>query len=378
MAAARRLGALEAPSAASCQCRATRPEREGTIKLATFTVATPIGPIERCGAVVESSRQLVDLTAAGVAMYRAAGDRRPAQRALVDLPPSMNELLAAAPDSLDLARQALEFTMEHGEELTGSQSERINYSLDAVRLLAPVPRPSVLRDFAGFEDHLRVTFGKMGLSIPPSWYDQPLAFKGSVSAIRGPEEVITWPRYTSMLDYEIEICAVIGPGGRDIPVEQAGRYIAGFTILNDWSARDVQRAEMAMGTGPFKAKDFAWGLGPWITTTDELPDPARLRMTVRVNGEVWADVVPQDMYWTFAEMVSYSSQDEDLQPGDLLGSGTVTGGCGFEIERWIGPGDVVELHVEGIGTLRQYVGPKRPGSVVWSRRARREQRGASR
>jgi 2-keto-4-pentenoate hydratase/2-oxohepta-3-ene-1,7-dioic acid hydratase in catechol pathway len=326
--------------------------------------------------VLEAERRVVDLTAACAAMYRASGDARAAERAAFELPPSMIGILEAAPASLTIARHVLAFIAEDAQETRGPRGEPIAYGLDEVRLLAPVPHPPVLRDFAGFEDHLRVTFGKMGLLIPPSWYDQPLAFKGSVSAIRGPEEVIPWPRYTERLDYEIEICAVIGPGGRDIPRERAREHIAGFTILNDWSARDVQRAEMAMGTGPFKAKDFAWGLGPWITTADEIPDPSTLHMTVRVNGESWADVVPSDMYWTFEDMVSYASQEEDLQPGDLLGSGTVTGGCGFEIERWIRPGDVVELEIERIGTLRQYVGEKPAGPPIWTGRAAGARTGA--
>jgi 2-keto-4-pentenoate hydratase/2-oxohepta-3-ene-1,7-dioic acid hydratase in catechol pathway len=320
----------------------------------------------RCGVVVDAEHRVVDLNAACALMYHVAGDTRPAERALFDVPPSMSEFLRTAPSSLDVAGRVLDFVARHPDNPAGIRGERIDYGLDEVHLLAPVPYPPVLRDFAGFEDHLRATFGKMGLSVPRSWYDQPLAFKGSVSAIRGPDEVIAWPRYTDKLDYELEICAVIGPGGRDIRKERAREHIAGFTILNDWSARDIQRVEMAMGTGPFKAKDFAWGLGPWITTSDEIPDPSSLRMTVRVNGEVWADVVPQDMYWTFEDMVSYSSQDEDLQPGDLLGSGTVTGGCGFEIERWVQPGDVVELDIEGIGTLRQYVGSKPSEPRIWA------------
>jgi 2-keto-4-pentenoate hydratase/2-oxohepta-3-ene-1,7-dioic acid hydratase in catechol pathway len=225
----------------------------------------------------------------------------------------------------------------------------------------------VLRDFAAFEDHLQVTFGKMGLTIPREWYDRPIAFKGNPTSLIGHDEPLPWPQYTQKLDYELELAAVIGLPARDVDNSEAARHILGYTLLNDFSARDTQRAEMTMSTGPFKGKDFAWGLGPWIVTPEEFGDIARTQMRVLVNGEVWAESTPGPMQWTFPEMISYTSQDETLNVGDVFGSGTVNSGCGFEIDRWIGPRDVVEIEAAGIGVLRNPIEPPRRHHVRWQR-----------
>jgi 2-keto-4-pentenoate hydratase/2-oxohepta-3-ene-1,7-dioic acid hydratase in catechol pathway len=154
---------------------------------------------------------------------------------------------------------------------------------------------------------------------------------------------------------------------RDVDVGEAARHILGYTLLNDFSARDTQRVEMAMSTGPYKGKDFAWGLGPWIVTPDEFGDVAGTPMRVLVNGEVWAQSTPGAMQWTFPEMISYTSQDETANVGDVFGSGTVNSGCGFEIDRWIRPGDVVEIEAATIGVLRNRIEPPRGRSVEWRR-----------
>ena len=155
--------------------------------------------------------------------------------------------------------------------------------------------------------------------------------------------------------------------GQDIDLESAQDHILGYTLLNDFSARDTQKGEMAMSTGPYKGKDFAWGLGPWIVTPDELGDPANLSMQVLVNGEVWADSTPGAMQWSFPEIISYTSQDEPLNIGDVFGSGTVNKGCGFEIDRWIAVGDVVELQAARIGVLRHHIGEARGPPIRWRR-----------
>jgi 2-keto-4-pentenoate hydratase/2-oxohepta-3-ene-1,7-dioic acid hydratase in catechol pathway len=226
----------------------------------------------------------------------------------------------------------------------------------------------VLRDFAAFEDHLQSTFGRMGLKIPPEWYTRPIAFKGNSTTLIGHDEALRWPRYTQKLDYELEIAAVIGLAARDIDVDQASKHILGYTLLNDFSARDTQRVEMAMSTGPYKGKDFAWGLGPWIVTPDEIGDISGTKMRVLVNGHVWAESTPGAMQWTFPEMISYTSQDETLNVGDVFGSGTVNNGCGFEIDRWISVGDTVELEAAGLGVLRTRILPPRTSDVSWRRR----------
>ena len=146
---------------------------------------------------------------------------------------------------------------------------------------------------------LQVTFGKMGLKIPPEWYDRPIAFKGNATSLIGHDEPLRWPQYTQKLDYELELAAVVGLPARDVDVAEAANHILGYTLLNDFSARDTQRVEMAMSTGPYKGKDFAWGLGPWIVTPDEFGDVAGTQMRVLVNGDVWAQSTPGAMQWSF-------------------------------------------------------------------------------
>ena len=163
-----------------------------------------------------------------------------------------------------------------------------------------------------------------------------------------------WPRYTRQLDYELELACVIGREGRDLGAEEAPAWIAGYTVMNDWSARDIQRSEMAVRLGPAKGKDFATSLGPCLVTPDEL-DPRNLKMIARINGEVWSQGNAGSSHWTFPQMISHVSMDETIYPGDVFGSGTVGGGSGLELDRWLKPGDVVELEIQGIGVLRNRV-----------------------
>jgi 2-keto-4-pentenoate hydratase/2-oxohepta-3-ene-1,7-dioic acid hydratase in catechol pathway len=250
------------------------------------------------------------------------------------------------------------------EQSANSVGKRIVYRLSDVNLRPPIRVP-VLRDFAAFEDHLQVTFGKMGLKIPAEWYDQPIAFKGNSTSLIGHDEPLRWPQYTKKLDYELELAAVIGLSARDVDVDHAANHILGYTLLNDFSARDTQRVEMSMSTGPYKGKDFAWGIGPWIVTPDEFGEIAGTKMRVLVNNEVWAESTPSAMQWSFPEMIAYTSQDETANVGDVFGSGTVNNGCGFEIDRWIKPNDVVELEAAKIGVLRNRIEPPLSNPVKW-------------
>jgi 2-keto-4-pentenoate hydratase/2-oxohepta-3-ene-1,7-dioic acid hydratase in catechol pathway len=160
---------------------------------------------------------------------------------------------------------------------------------------------------------------------------------------------------------------IIGRPTKDVDVDHAASAILGYTMLNDFSARDIQRGEMNVSTGPYKGKDFAWGLGPWIVTPDEFGDPSTLQMAVRVDGEVWATSTPGPMHWSFPEVISYTSQDELLNVGDVLGSGTVNSGCGFEIDRWIKPGATVELEADRIGVLSHHIAHPEGEPIRWRR-----------
>jgi len=225
------------------------------------------------------------------------------------------------------------------------------------------------RDFYAFEQHVKSARGRRGLEMIPEWYEAPAFYFSNVASIVGPDSPIRKPADTQELDYELELGVVIGKEGGDIPIAEADSYIAGFTIVNDWSARDIQRREMKVGLGPAKGKDFATSIGPYLVTPDELedrilPDRSRgnrydLAMSARVNGREYSRGNAKDMHWTFAELISHASQNTVLKPGDLLGSGTVGTGCILEIQDedhpWLQPGDVVELEIERLGTLRNSV-----------------------
>jgi 2-keto-4-pentenoate hydratase/2-oxohepta-3-ene-1,7-dioic acid hydratase in catechol pathway len=244
----------------------------------------------------------------------------------------------------------------------GSMLELLRRGLDAVRtgervplsevtLRAPLPRPNSMRDFMLVEEHVRNSLG----DVPAEWYEIPVYWKGNCDAVFGPEDEVPWPAYTEKLDYELEVGAVIGRRVRGVGVEDAADCIAGYTIFNDWSARDIQFREMKVGLGPGLGKDFATSMGPCLTTADAI-DITTAPMRARINGETWSEGTLGAMRFSFPEVISHLSQEQTLHPGDILGSGTVGRGCGLELDRWIRPGDVVELEVEGIGALRNRVG----------------------
>ena len=226
------------------------------------------------------------------------------------------------------------------------------------RLLAPL-RPRSLRDFLAFEGHLTGAYRRLGREIPAEWYEVPAYYKGMPDTVIGPDVEVPWPAYTDRLDHELELAAVISRRVRDVRLEDAEGCIFGFTIWNDLSARDVQQREAQVGLGPGKAKDWDGSnvLGPCLVTADEF-DASDARMTVRVNGEVWGESSTAAMYHSFADMIAYASQSQTLYPGEVIGSGTAAGGSGLELDRWLAPGDVVELEVEGIGVLRNTIGRK--------------------
>lgn len=344
------------------------------MKLATFRVQTAVGPFDRFGVVVDGlgRRLIVDASFAHAAQAAERGLATPYERAAALCPAELVAYANVHGTNHDTLRESIAWaTAKLGgaapASLAGARGERIVYALDEVRLRPPITRIPVLRDFAAFKDHLDNTFGKMGLKIPDVWYERPMAFKANSTSLVGNDDDVVWPRYTEKMDYELEVAAVIGVPGRNIDVANAAEHILGYTLLNDFSARDTQRGEMQNSTGPFKGKDFAWGLGPWIVTPDELGDVSTLKMSVRINGETWVESSPGEMHWTFPECIAYTSQDETLNVGDVLGSGTVNRGCGFEIDRWIKPGDTVEIVADRIGVLRNRVVRENAPRVQWKR-----------
>jgi fumarylacetoacetate (FAA) hydrolase len=212
-------------------------------------------------------------------------------------------------------------------------------------------QPPSIRDFFAFEEHVRNARANRGLEVPSAWYEAPVFYFSNPASVYGDGEDVPRPADTQMLDYELELAAVIGPDGG----------IEGFTIMNDWSARDLQAREMSVGLGPAKGKDFATSLGPVLVSPDELPAGPDLRAVARVNGEVRTDTRTGAMHWSWEEVLAAAARNtRGLQPGDVIGSGTVGGGCILEHGdgRWLQPGDVVELEIEGIGVLRNRIGRK--------------------
>jgi len=230
----------------------------------------------------------------------------------------------------------------------GRSPSGMEWPLTDVRVRAPVPRPPSVRDFFAYEGHVAAGFRLRDAEIPEAWYEAPVFYFSNPAAIFGPGEPITRPAAAQRLDFELEVAVAIGAAGE----------IAGFMLMNDWSARDIQRREMTVGLGPAKGKDFATSLGPWLVTADELPyDGERLDLeaTVTVNGRAVARCRSKPMQFSWPELVAHAARDTTLRPGDVIGSGTLAGGCLLELGpidgHWIEPGDVVTLAAPGLGEL---------------------------
>lgn len=223
-----------------------------------------------------------------------------------------------------------------------------------------------IRDFYAFEQHVKTARALRGLDMIPQWYQVPVFYFSNPVCVIGQDDPVHAPQGSQALDYELELACVIGKAASDLPPDdRAMECVAGFTIMNDWSARDIQRAEMAIGLGPSKSKDFATSLGPEVVPFDKLRDCYRdgqlhLEMTAKVNGRELSRGNGGSMYYTWPQLISHASRDTELRPGDVLGSGTVGTGCILELTPekaggWLKPGDVVELTIERLGTLRNRV-----------------------
>lgn len=228
-------------------------------------------------------------------------------------------------------------------------------------IAAPLPQPASFRDFYAFESHVAAGYALRDRPVPALWYQTPVFYFGNHGSIHGPDQPVIKPADTAEFDFEMEIAAIVGIGGRDIPAEDALDHIAGFTLLNDWSARDSQRREMAVGLGPAKSKDFATSIGPWLVTVSEVSDlivDGRLAIDVvaRVNSEEVGTSNGRAMHWSFAELIAEASRGAELRPGDLIASGTMGNGCLLETTSGAGPwldiGDEVELESARLGRLR--------------------------
>ena len=277
--------------------------------------------------------------------------------ALLDQPVVVRDVraLLELPDGLDRLRRAL-----------AAGSLPAGVPLAGLPLRSPVLHPPTVRDFFAFEGHAS---GGGTRQLSDAWYRLPIFYFSNPLRIFGPDVAVPFPSATERLDYELELGAVVGKEGSNVREADAMDYIAGFTIFNDWSCRDLQRDEMAAGLGPAKGKDAATSLGPWLVTTDELAPylkDGRLAVacTLSVNGQQWMEGDAAKMHHTWGSFVERASRDSRIVPGDVLGSGTITGGTIAEAQRngyparYLQPGDLVSITVEGIGAMTNTLGPR--------------------
>jgi 2-keto-4-pentenoate hydratase/2-oxohepta-3-ene-1,7-dioic acid hydratase in catechol pathway len=257
-----------------------------------------------------------------------------------------------------------EFYLNEASLLPVTTEQNGVYPLSELRLQAPLPIPRSFRDFYAFEQHVKTARENRGLEMISEWYKIPVFYFSNPLAIKGPNEEIVRPKDCSMLDYELEIACIIGKEGRNITKDAADDYIFGYCILNDWSARDLQRDEMKVGLGPAKGKDFSTSIGPWIVTKEELKSLKKgkgfnLSMKASVNGVLISEGNMKEIYYSFGEMIERASRGVTLYPGEMIGSGTVGTGCilelGKEVHRFLEPGDQVELEIDHLGVLRNTI-----------------------
>jgi 2-keto-4-pentenoate hydratase/2-oxohepta-3-ene-1,7-dioic acid hydratase in catechol pathway len=327
--------------------------------------------VQEIGALAESDSKIIRLLAAEQLRSGAAHPHLQ----------SMLAFLQGGSESRDAAQCAIEFGLSQ-------RPEGVLVDCASANLLSPVPRPESIREFMVFEQHvvnctrrfgmprwvasldqaLESTLGRkatLAYRLMRPWYERPVYYKGNRMNVIGDGASVTIPRYTQKFDWELEFGIFLCKQGRDIPKENAREYIGGYTIFNDFSARDIQGREMGGRLGPAKGKDFDGGnaIGPVLVTPDEIPDPYSLTMRARVNGVEVSYGHTKGMRWTFEELIAYVSQGETLYPGEFFGSGTGTvpesGGdkccCGLEMGRFLKAGDTVELEVERIGVLTNHV-----------------------
>lgn len=323
------------------------------MKLVTFSVATPLGEISRVG--VLHGAEVVDLAAAYAAQLHRRGVFAAAEMAAATIPSDMVEFLARWPLALDVARDALSFAIGQPADAASPSGARIRYRGGEYRLRIPL-RPRRLKDYLVYEEHKKKSMARKGLEMPELWYRMPTYTNRNVCGLADPGEDIAWPSYSNKLDFEFELAVVIGRQGRDIKAADAMDYVAGITIYNDLSARDVQADEGRIGAGAGKSKDFDQGnvLGPCIVTLDEI-DPADVSMVLRVDGEEWARGHTSGMKFSWGQIVENASRGETIFPGDVFASGTMDRGCSLELDRWIKPGSQIEFEAAGIGSLRNRI-----------------------
>ncbi len=317
------------------------------MKLVTFEVGTPFGSVRRIGAVLDAEltadSRILDLNTAYGRLLEEGGDARWREIADAALPSDMQAFLEGGPQAMTRARDALEFARDGQPE----PEHQLIFARNAVKLLSPLPRPRTMRDFSEYEEHMTARSGAQYKQ--PGFYHFACCYKGNPDMVFGPDDPIIWPDYTERMDPELELACIVGKRGKNLTPEEAVDYIAGYLIFCDGSARDMAGKEYL---GPYKMKDFGTNLGPCLVTPDEVGDEMNLRCSLKVNGETWYEGnTGWKRNYTMPQLLAYASDEEEINPGDVISAGTIGLSCSVDSGKWPKPGDVVEQWIENIGTM---------------------------
>ncbi|MGE3609021.1 MAG: fumarylacetoacetate hydrolase family protein [Bacteriovoracaceae bacterium] len=335
------------------------------MKICTFRRSTPVGDLKRLGLFLDE-KTIIDVNLVWQAKYENEGFYNPAGRANLFAPPSLAQFLRTHQDSaIEQLAQTLKLYKDFAKDgilKTKSNGDLSFHLFDTpTKLEAPLDEIGMYRDFYAHEKHVKKGFEKRNEKVPEAWYEIPAYYKGGNTGFIGNDDIIPWPFYSQQLDYELELGVVIGRDGKNVKAKDIKKHIFGFTILNDVSARDIQRKEMSIRLGPSKGKDWCSIMGPVIVTFDEFNyQEPNLLMTASVNGEEWSRGYSGDSKYSWGEMIEHMGMEEWIRATDFIGSGTVGTGCGLELDKWIQPGDKLELSIEKIGTLKNIVGTPNP------------------
>ena len=330
------------------------------MRVCTYKRNSFLGMQKRMG-LFFNERTLIDVNLIWEEEFRRLGFFAPEKRAQLLAPSSVAGFLRLHQDSaISKLQETLElYKMFHQRGLNHFAVE-LQEAPDLI-LDAPLDEISMYRDFYAHEKHVKKGFEKRNEEVPSAWYEIPAYYKGGITGFIGQDALIPWPYYSNQLDYELELGVVIGRDGMNVKAKDIKKHIFGCTILNDIWARDIQRKEMSIRLGPAKGKDWCSIMGPVIVTFDEFnyeePD---LLMTASVNGEEWSRGRSGDSHYTWGQMIEHMGMEEWIRATDFIGSGTVGTGCGLELDKWIKPGDLLELTIERIGTLKNIVGKPNP------------------
>lgn len=326
------------------------------MKVLTYKRSTPFGEQKRLGLFFDE-KTIIDVNYLWQRKFARDGFYDPETRASTFAPKSLAAFLRIHQDAaIPMLQESLELYKNLSKDGITDVAFHVHDVKD-MKYSAPLDEIAMYRDFYAHEKHVKKGFEKRNEPVPEAWYEIPAYYKGGNTGFIGHDEMIPWPHYTEKLDYELELGVVIGRDGKNVKAKDLKKHVFGFTILNDVSARDIQKKEMSIRLGPAKGKDWCSVMGPVIVTFDEFNyEEPNLKMSAAVNGELWSEGMSGDSHYSWGEMIEHLGMEEWIRATDFIGSGTVGTGCGLELDKWIKPGDLLELSIERIGTLKNIVG----------------------